>query len=61
MQMPVQGVADILHDDVGIITLHLEVMDPGDVGVVQTGGKPGFSLEGFQVLRVIGDRLVDDL
>ena len=47
-------------DDVGVITLHLEVVDPGDVGVVKTGGQPGLPLEGLQVLRVIGDRLVDD-
>ena len=61
MQMPVQGVWDVLHDDVGVITLHLEVMDPGGVGVVQTGGESGLPLEGLQVGRVISDRLVDDL
>ena len=59
--MSVQGVRDVLHDDVGGITLHLEVMDPGDVGVVQTSGQPGLLLEGFQIGGVIGDGLVDDL
>ena len=61
LEMPVQSIRDVLHDDVDGVTLHLEVMDPGDVGVVKTGGEPGLPLEGLQVLRVIGDRLVDDL
>ena len=61
LQVSVQGVRDVLHDDVGGITLHLEVMDPGDVGVVQTSGQPGLPLEGFQIGGVIGDGLVDDL
>ena len=60
MQMPVQSIGDVLHDDVGVITLHLEVMDGRNVGVVQTAGQPGLTLEGLQVLRVIGDWLVDD-
>ena len=30
--MFVQGVGDVVHDDVGGVTLHLEVMDTGDVG-----------------------------
>ena len=30
--MFVQGVGDVLHDDVGSVALHLEVMDMGDVG-----------------------------
>ena len=44
MEVPIQGVGDVLHDDVGGVTLHLEVMDCGDVGVVQTGGQPGLPL-----------------
>ena len=58
--MPVQCIRNILHDDVGIITLHLEVMDPGDVGVIQTGGEPGLPAKCFTVSRVTGNRLVDD-
>jgi len=30
--MFVQGVGDVLHGDAGSVTLHLEVMDMGDVG-----------------------------
>ena len=30
--MLVQGVRDVLHDDVGGVTLYLEVVDRGDVG-----------------------------
>ena len=59
--MPVQSIRDVLHDDVGGVTLQLEVMDPGNVGMVQTGGLPGLPLKGLQVGRVISDRLVDDL
>jgi len=47
-------------DDVGGVTLQLEVMDPGNVGMVQTGGQPGLPLKGLQVGRVISDRLIDD-
>jgi len=39
----------------------LEVMNPGDVGMVQADSESGLPLEGFQVLGVVGDRLVDDL
>ena len=61
LEVPVQSIGNVLHDDVGGITLHLEVIDCGDVGVVQTGSQPGLPLEGFQVLRIIGDRLVNGL
>ena len=30
--MFVQGVGDVLHDDIGSVALHLEVVDRGDVG-----------------------------
>ena len=59
--MFVQGVRDVLHDDLGSVALHLEVMDTGDVGVVEAGGESGLSLKGFQILGVVGDRLVNDL
>jgi hypothetical protein len=36
-------------------------MDTGDVGMVQAGSESSFSLEGFQVLGVVSDRLVYDL
>ena len=36
-------------------------MDGRDVRMVQTAGEPGLPLEGFQVPRVIGNWLVDDL
>ena len=45
--MFVQGVGDVLHDDLGSVALHLEVMNPGDVGVVEAGGKSGLPLEGL--------------
>ena len=61
LEVPVQSIRDVLHDDVGGVTLQLEVMDPGNVGMVQTGGQPAFPLEGLQVGEVISDRLVDDL
>ena len=61
MEVPVQGVRHVLHDDVGGAVFDLEVMDAGDVGVVKTSGQPGFALEGVQVLGIVGDRLVDDL
>ena len=59
--MFVQGVWDILHGDVGGAVFHLEVMNPGDVGMVQADSESGLPLEGFQVLGVVGDGLVDDL
>ena len=58
--MLVQGVRDVLHDDIGSVALHLKVMNPGDVGMVQAGSESGLPLEGFQVLRIVGDRLIDD-
>ena len=45
--MLVQGVRDVLHDDIGGVTLHLEVIDSGDVGVIEVGGESGLSLESF--------------
>ena len=45
--MFVQGVGDVLHDDLGSVALHLEVMDTGDVGVVEAGGESGLPLEGL--------------
>ena len=42
-----QGVGDVLHDDLGSVALHLEVMDTGDVGVVEAGSESGLSLEGL--------------
>jgi len=45
--MFVQGVGDVLHDDLGSVALHLEVMNPGDVGVVEAGGESGLPLEGL--------------
>ena len=59
--MFVQGVWDILHGDVGGAVFHLEVMNPGDVGMVLAGSESGLSLEGFQILGVVSDRLVDNL
>jgi hypothetical protein len=59
--VPVQGIRHIFHDDVWSAVFYLEVMDGGDVGMVQTGGEPGLPLEGLQVLGVVSDRLVDDL
>ena len=59
--MFVQGVGDVLHGDVGCVTLHLKVIDSSDVGVVKSGGEPGLPLECFQILWVICDRLVNDL
>ena len=47
--------------DVSRAVLHLEVVDPGNVGMVQAGGQPSLPLEGLQVLGVVSDRLVDDL
>ena len=35
-------------------------MNPNDVEVVQRGGEPGLPLEGFKVLRVVGDGLIDE-
>ena len=58
--MFVQGVRDVLHDDIGGVTLHLEIMDTGDVWVIEAGGESRLSLEGFQILGVICDRLIDD-
>ena len=45
--MFVQGVRDVLHDDLGSVALHLEVMDTGDVGMVQAGSESGLPLEGL--------------
>ena len=59
MEVPVQGVGDIFHDDVGGAVFDLEVMNTSDVGVVKASGQPGFALESFQVLRVVCDGLVD--
>ena len=42
--MFVQGVGDVLHDDLGSVALHLKVMNPGDVGMVQAGSESSFSL-----------------
>ena len=42
--MFVQGVRDVLHDNIGSVALHLEVMDTGDVGVVEAGSESGLSL-----------------
>ena len=61
MEVPVQGVRHVLHDDVGGAVFDLEVMDAGDVGAVKTSGQPGFALEGVQVLRVVRNGLIDDL
>ena len=61
LEVPVQGVWHVLHDDVGGAVFDLEVIGRGDVGVVKTSGESGFALEGVQVLGVIRDRLVDDL
>ena len=61
LEVSIQSIGDVLHDDVSVITFHLKVVNCGDVGMVQTGGEPGLPLEGLQIGRVIGDRLVDDL
>ena len=61
LEVPVQGVWHVLHDDVGGAVFDLEVMDAGDVGAVKTSGQPGFALEGVQVLRVVRNGLIDDL
>ena len=45
--MFVQGVGDVLHGDAGSVTLHLEVMDTGDIWVVEAGGESGLPLEGL--------------
>ena len=42
--MFVQGVRDVLHDDLGSVAFHLEVMDTGDIWVVEAGGESGLSL-----------------
>ena len=42
--MFVQGVGDVLHGDAGSVTLHLEVMDTGDIWVVEAGSESGLSL-----------------
>ena len=60
-KVPVQGVRHVFHHDVSYAVFYLEVVDGGDVGMVQTGCEPGFPLEGFQVLGVVSDRLVDYL
>jgi len=39
--MFVQGVRDVLHDDIGSVALHLEVMDTGDIWVVEAGSESG--------------------
>ena len=38
------GVGDVLHDDIGSVALHLEVMDTGDIWVVEAGSESGLSL-----------------
>ena len=58
--MFVQRVGGVVHDDADSVTLPLEVMDTGDIWVVEAGGESGLSLEGFQMLGVGGDGLVDD-
>ena len=58
--MLVQGVRHVLHNYECGAVFHLEVMDTGDVGMVQAGSESSFSLEGFQVLGVVSDRLIDD-
>jgi hypothetical protein len=47
LNMLVQRVGDVLHDDIGGVTLHLEVIDGGDVGVIEAGGESGLPLECF--------------
>ena len=42
--MFVQGVGDVLHDDIGSVALHPEVIDGGDIGVVEAGSESGLSL-----------------
>ena len=42
--MFVQGVRDVLHDDIGSVALHLEVMDTGDIWVVEAGSESGLYL-----------------
>ena len=42
--MFVQGVRDVLHDDLGSVAFHLEVMDTGDIWVVEAGSESGLSL-----------------
>ena len=59
--MFVQGVGGVLHGDAGSVTLYLEATNPGDVGMVLAGSESGLSLEGFQILGVVSDRLVDNL
>ena len=59
--MFVQGVGGVLHGDAGSVTLYLEVTNPGNVGMVLAGSESGLSLEGFQILGVVSDRLVDNL
>jgi len=43
-----------------VFLFHLEVMTPGNVWVIQAGSESGFSLEGFKVLGIVSDRLIDD-
>ena len=45
--MFVQGVGDVVHDDIGSAVFHLEVMDTGDIGVVKAGSESGLPLEGL--------------
>ena len=61
LEVPVQGVWHVLHDDVGGTVFDLEVIGRGDVGVVKTSGESCFALEGIQILGIVGDRLVDHL
>ena len=59
--MLVQGVRHVLHNYECGVALHLKVMNPGDVGMVQAGSESGLPLEGFQVLGIVGDGLIDNL
>ena len=59
--IPVEGFRHVLHDDEGGAVFHLEVIDSSDVWMVQAGSESGLPLEGFQILGVVSDGLIDDL
>ena len=61
LQVSIQSVWYVLHNYVWSTVFYLEIMNSGDIGVIEPGGQLGLSLEGFQVAGVISDRLVYDL
>ena len=43
------------HGDEGLALLLADVVDGADIGMVQSGGRPGLALEAVQGLRVLGN------